>query len=706
MDSPVVTLTRNGAIAVVTIDRPPVNALSADVRRGLLDAFDELADDPGVAGVVLACAGRTFVAGAEISEFGTPAFSEADPNDVHAAIENLNIPVVCALHGTTLGGGMELALACHYRIATPTAKLGLPEVTLGLLPGGGGTQRLPRLIGAADALEMMLSGAPMSAQTALEKDLIDVIVEGNLLEAAQRFVGELVATRAPLRLASEVDVDRASVSPTLFAETRTSLAKKARGAIAPARIVDCVVAAVTRPFAEGLKYERDLFVECMNSRQSAALRHAFFAEREAGKLPGNLAGNAKDMDLRPIRKVGIVGAGTMGGGIAMNFLNAGIPVVLLEVKQDALERGLGLIRKNYEATASKGRMTLEQVAQRMALCSGSLEYAELQDCDLVIEAVFENMDIKKAVMTRLGEVCKPGAIIATNTSTLDVDVLAAASGRAADVVGMHFFSPANVMRLLEVVRGRDTAPEVLATVMGLARTIKKVAVVSGVCFGFIGNRMLEPYLRECESLLLEGATPTQIDHAVEAFGMAMGPCRMIDMAGVDVAAKVVLERRKEGALPADPSYRTACQMLFELGRHGQKTAAGYYRYEGRTPVHDPEVDRVMEGLAAQYGIARRSDISDEEIVERCLYPLMNEGAKILEEGIAYRAGDIDIVWLNGYGFPALKGGPMHAANVIGLEQIVACLDHYADKRGNAFGYWTVAGLLGDLAAAERAFGDA
>ena len=706
MDSPVVTLTRNGAIAVVTIDRPPVNALSADVRSGLLNAFEELAGDPSVAGVVLACAGRTFVAGAEISEFGTDAFSEADPNDVHAAIENLNVPVVCALHGTTLGGGMELALACHYRIAAPTAKLGLPEVTLGLLPGGGGTQRLPRLIGAADAMDMMLSGVPVSAQVALDKDLIDVIAEGDLSEAARRFVGELVATRAPLRLASELEVDRASVAPTLFSDARAALVKKARSGFAPARIIDCVEAAVTKPFAEGLAYERTLFVECMNSPQSAALRHAFFAEREASRLPDKLAGIAKDVPLRPVAKVGIVGAGTMGGGIAMNFLNAGIPVVLLEVKPDALERGLGLIRKNYEATANKGRMTLEQVERRMALCSGTLEYAELGGCDLVIEAVFENMDIKKAVMARLGEVCKPGAIIATNTSTLDVDVLAAASGRAADVVGMHFFSPANVMRLLEVVRGRDTAPDVLATVMGLARTIKKVAVVSGVCFGFIGNRMLEPYLRECEFLLLEGATPTQIDRAIEAFGMAMGPCRMIDMAGVDVAAKVVLERRKEGALPADSSYRVACQMLFELGRHGQKTGAGYYRYEGRTPVHDAEVDRIMDGLAKQYGVPRRSDISDAEIVERCLYPLINEGAKILEEGIAYRAGDIDIVWLNGYGFPALRGGPMHTANVIGLEQIVACLDHYAGDRGNAYGYWTVAGLLGDLATAEREFGGA
>jgi 3-hydroxyacyl-CoA dehydrogenase len=528
------------------------------------------------------------------------------------------------------------------------------------------------------------------------------VVDGNVVEAALRHATELVAKRAPLPTLCSRPVAPASVTPTLFAETRAGLAKKSRGAIAPARIVDCVEAAVGKSFAEGLAYERELFVECMNSPQSAALRHAFFAEREAGKIPGF----AKDLALRPIKKVGIVGAGTMGGGIAMNFLNAGIPVVLVEVKADALQRGIGLIRKNYEATASKGRMTLEQVEQRMALCAGSLDYADFRDCDLLIEAVFESMEIKKVVMAKLGEVAKAGAIIATNTSTLDVDVLAAASGRAADVVGMHFFSPANVMRLLEVVRGGKTAPEVLATVMALAKTIKKVAVVSGVCFGFIGNRMLEPYLRECEALLLEGATPSQIDKAIESFGMAMGPCRMIDMAGVDVAAKVVLERRKEGTLPADKSYRMACQMLFELGRYGQKTNAGYYKYEGRTAVHDPEVDQIMARLAEQFGITRRSDISDQEILERCLYPLINEGARILEEGIAYRPGDIDIVWLNGYGFPALKGGPMHSGSVIGLQELAARLDHYAAQRGNEHGYWTTAKLLRDLATAGRPFGDA
>jgi 3-hydroxyacyl-CoA dehydrogenase len=702
MASPVVTVVKNGSIAVVTIDSPPVNALSAPVRTGLLDAFNALAGDDSVAGVILACAGRTFVAGADISEFGTDAFSESDPNTVHAAIDSLDKPVVCALHGTTLGGGMELALACHYRIATPGAKLGLPEVTLGLLPGGGGTQRLPRLIGAAKALEMMLSGAPVTAQIALQYGLIDDIVEGCLGDAALHFIAELLAKKAALHSARSRDVDPASVTPTLFADARAALAKKARGAFASARIVDCVAAAVEKTFAEGVAYERELFVECMYSPQSVALRHVFFAERDAGKIPGF----TKDLALRPVKKVGIVGAGTMGGGIAMNFLNAGIPVLLLELKADALERGLGLIRKNYEATASKGRMTHEQVEQRMALCGGSLDYADLKDCDLLIEAVFENMEIKKAVMAKLGEVAKPGAIIATNTSTLDVDVLAAASGRAADVVGMHFFSPANVMRLLEVVRGSQTAPAVLATVMALAKTIRKVAVVSGVCFGFIGNRMLEPYLRECEFLLLEGATPGQIDRAVEGFGMAMGPCRMIDMAGMDVAAKVVLERRKEGTLPADPSYRMACQKLFELGRHGQKTSAGYYKYDGRTPVHDPAVDGIMAELAGQFGIVRRSDISDEEIVERCIYPLINEGAKILEEGIAYRAGDIDTVWLNGYGFPSDKGGPMHTANVIGLEQIEACLNHYAEQRGNTHEYWASAKLLRDLTAEERLFGDA
>lgn len=702
MPSPLVSVTRHDSVAMVTIDRPPVNALSASVRQALLNAFDEVARDANIAGVVLACAGRTFVAGADISEFGTAAFAEADLNDVCAAIESLAKPVVCALHGTALGGGMELALACHYRVAAAGARLGLPEVTLGLLPGAGGTQRLPRLIGATRALDMILSGKPVSAAAALQMGLVDLVADGDVTAAARRFVLERMAARTPLRPVSSRPVDPASVGPELFSSARAGVANDSRASIAPARIIDCVEAAVQRPFAEGLEYERARFVECMHSPQSTALRHAFLAEREAGKIPGL----TKSASLRPITKVGIVGAGTMGGGIAMNFANAGIAVVLAEATADALARGLAMIRGNYEATARKGRITAEQVEQRMALCHGTLDYADLAQCDLVIEAVFESMEVKQAVMARLGEVCKPGAIIATNTSTLDVDVLAAATGRAPDVVGMHFFSPANVMRLLEIVRGRQTAPDVLATVLALARTIQKVAVVAGVCYGFIGNRMLEPYLREAEFLLLEGATPTQVDRALEAFGMAMGPCRMIDMAGVDVAAKVVVERAKEGKLPADPSYRVACRTLAELGRLGQKSGAGYYKYEGRTLVADAEVDGIMQALAAKFGIVRRDAISDEEIVERCLYPLINEGARILEEGIAYRAGDIDIVWINGYGFPAVKGGPMHMANVVGLRRIQARLDHYAQLRGNAHGYWTAAGLLRDRAAAGRPFGEA
>lgn len=693
---------RDHELALIGLRHAPVNALGHRLRQALASACEVAANDPSVLAIIIHGQHLPFSAGADIAEFGTPLTWQTPAlPQLLADLAQIDKPLVAAIDGVALGGGLELALACSHRIASADARLGLPEVLLGLLPGAGGTQRLPRLIGVAAALQLMLDGQPVDARRGRELGLIDRLADGgeDLLTQASRYTRELLAGPAPARPDPGPLQEPAS---DFFSTQEAQLAARKPGQLAPQLVLAAVRAACELPLAEGLVREQALFRQALESPQAGALRHAFFAEREAGKIPGI----ASDVSLRPINKVGIVGAGTMGGGIAMNFLNAGIPVVLLEVKPEALERGLGIIRKNYEATAGKGRMTLDQVEQRMALCRGALDYADLQECDLVIEAVFENMEIKKAVMAKLGEACKPGAIIATNTSTLDVDVLAAASGRPADVVGMHFFSPANVMRLLEVVRGRDTAPEVLATVMALAKKIRKVAVVSGVCFGFIGNRMLEPYLRECEFLLLEGATPTQIDRAIEAFGMAMGPCRMIDMAGADVAAKVVLERRKEGSLPADPGYRAACQMLFELGRHGQKTGAGYYRYEGRTPVHDAEVDRIMEGLAKQHGIARRSDISDEEIVQRCLYPLINEGAKILEEGIAYRAGDIDIVWLNGYGFPALKGGPMHAANVIGLEQIVACLNHYAGKRGNAFGYWTVAGLLGDLAAAERGFGNA
>jgi len=468
-----------------------------------------------------------------------------------------------------------------------------------------------------------------------------------------------------------------------------------------ARNIVLAVQASTLPFAQGEAVEARLFDELRMSPQSQAMRHLFFAERQAAKI----AGLSKDVQLRPVRRVGIVGAGTMGGGIAMNFANAGIPTVLIDTTPGALDRGLGIIRANYEASAAKGRMTRANVAQRMGALSGSLSDAALADCDLVIEAVFEDMDLKKQVCARLGAVCKHGAIIATNTSTLDVDALAQATGRPADVLGMHFFSPANVMRLLEVVRGAGTSPDVLATVMQLARTIKKTAVVSGVCYGFIGNRMAEVYMREAEFLMLEGASPAQVDGAVEALGLAMGPCRMLDMAGVDVGAKTVIEYGKAGGLPPDDSYRALVRRLFELGRFGQKTGAGYYRYDGRQPVEDPMTQQIAQELATRHGITRRTDIGAPEIVERLLYPMINEGAKILEEGIAYRPGDIDVVWTAGYGFPDHLGGPIFMADRIGLPTIVARLAHYAQVRVDRFGYWTPSALLTTLAATGRRLSD-
>ncbi len=700
--SAAVSLQKQDNVGVIAIDNPPVNALARGVRRGLQEAFALAKADAAVQAVVLHCAGRTFAAGADITEFRSGNISDPDLNDVTAAIESLGKPVVAAIHGTALGGGFELALGCHYRMALSTAMVGLPEVTLGVLPGAGGTQRLPRLIGVADALETIASGAPMAAPVAHAKGAIDAIVDGDLLTAAVAFAKRLVAERAPLRLASERVIDPAGIPAGFFAEARAALARRMPGAFAPARIVDCVEAAVQRSFLDGLAFERSQFFACLRSPQAAALLHLFFAEREAAKIPGL----PRDIALRPVNKVGVLGAGTMGGGIAMSFLNAGIPVTLLEVNAGSLTHGIDAVRRSYELSAGKGKMTDADVRQRMSLLTGTLDHADLADCDLALEAVFESMEIKRAVCAKLGAVCKPGAIIATNTSTLDVDALAAVTGRAADVVGMHFFSPANVMRLVEVVRGAATAPQVLATAMTLAKRLRKVAVVSGVCYGFIGNRMLEPYLREAEFLLLEGASAQQIDHALEQFGMAMGPCRMMDMAGVDVCAKVVIERGKEGTLPRDPHYRVVCSRLFDLGRYGQKTGRGFYAYEDRNPLPDPDVHAILAGLAAEHGIARRNAIGADEIVERCLYPLVNEGAKILDEGIAYRAGDIDVVWIAGYGFPTLKGGPMHYAGEVGLAGIHDRLLAYGKARGDPHGYWKPSVLLVRLAAANGKFADA
>ncbi len=698
------TLSKNGSTGIIEINNPPVNASSQKVRQGMMECLRLVAEDKAITSVVLTCAGRTFMAGADISEFDLPELPRPDYNEVHAVMEALGKPIVAALFGTVLGGGLELSLSCQARVALASTKLGLPEVKLGLLPGSGGTQRLPRLIGLAPAIDFMTAGNPVSAAQALKMGFIDKVVDDGLLEQATAMAQALAEKQAagePLRVTSKLPIDKASGTPAFFEEYRNKQAPLAKGGSAARQIVRCVEAACEQSFEDGIIFERTAFIDRKNSADSRALRHLFFAEREATRIPGLAAG----MELRPIRKVGVVGAGTMGGGIAMNFLNAGIPVTIIDLNQEALQRGLGIVRKNYEASAAKGRLTADQVTQRLGLFHGALDMAELGDCDLVIEAAFESLEIKKSVCKQLGAVCKPGAIIASNTSTLDIDLLAEVSGRPADFLGMHFFSPANVMRLLEVVRGAKTDPQVLATVMAIAKKIGKSAVVSGVCFGFIGNRMLEGYLREAELLLLEGASPAQIDGAIEAIGMAMGPHRMIDMAGVDVAAKVVIEQDKAGALPNDPSYRVVVRKLNELGRHGQKTSAGYYRYQGRTAIEDDAVWKVCEELAQKYGVKRRDNISDKEIVERCLYPLINEGARILEEGIAYRPGDVDVVWAQGYGFPAYKGGPMQWADEIGPAVICAALEGYGRQFGNAHGYWTPSPLLAKLATQHRHFSD-
>ncbi len=687
-----VSLQTRGRIGVLVVDNPPVNAISTNVVSGLIAALDAFERDISLQALVLHCEGRTWVAGGDIGAFDDPAFTAGPLNGFLARLEAQTRPVVAALHGTALGGGLELAMAAHWRVADRGTRVGLPEVKLGLLPGSLGTQRLPRLAGVERALAMITSGTMVGAVEAMAAGIVDEISDATPLEAALSRAQALVASGAPLRRASELGVDTSALAGDFF---EGAIAQAQRKPQYPAleAITRSVQAAATRPFAEGEALEARMFVLCLGTPQSRALRHLFFAERLAAKIPGLPA----DTALRAIGTVGVVGAGTMGGGIAMTFVNAGFPVVLVEATAVALEHGMGIVQANYEASATKGKLSADEVSQRLGRITPTLDYGDLARCDLVIEAVFENLALKMEIAAKLGRVCKPGAIIATNTSTLDVDRIAEATGRAADVVGMHFFSPAHVMRLLEVVRGAKTDPRVLATVMKLAGRIGKVAVVSGVCYGFIGNRMAEVYMREAEFLLLEGASPTQVDRAIEALGLAMGPCRMLDLAGIDVGAKTVIELGKEGGLPDDPTYRMVCRALFENGHFGQKTGSGYYRYEGRKPVPSNQTLVLTAQLADQVGIARRSEIGAEEIVERLVYAMVNEGARILEEGIAYRGGDIDVVWTAGYGFPDHRGGPMQYADERGLAHIVARLDHYAATRGNPHGYWTVSPLLRNLA---------
>ena len=685
----------HGPVAVVTLNNPPVNGLGHALRSGIVAALDQALADPQVQAIVLTGSARAFSGGADVREFGTPkAGQEPTLPSVIRALDGATKPVVAAIAGVCLGGGLELALGCHYRVALPDASLGLPEVKLGLLPGAGGTQRLPRLIGLEPALNMIVSGQPVPANAFAGTPLVHALIEGDLVEGAVAFAAQVAARGEPLPRARDLKVKQPNADAFLqFA--RNTVAAASKPFPAPLQCVEAVAASL-KPFDEGLQTERTLFQALMQTPESRALRHVFQAERAAAKVPGLPEGTV----LRPIARVGVIGAGTMGGGITMNFLNAGIPVVLLEMKQEALDRGLATIRKNYENSMKKGKLKPEQVEQRMGLITPTLEYAALKDADLIVEAVFEEMGVKEAVFRQLDAVAKPGAILASNTSYLDIDRIATFTRRPQDVIGLHFFSPANVMRLLEIVRGAQTAPDVLATSLQLAKQIKKVAVVSGVCDGFIGNRMLARYGAAAQGLINAGTLPQQIDGALQKFGLAMGPFRMGDLAGLDIGWATRKRKAAEAGVEMKP---IVADKLCEAGRFGQKTGAGWYRYEAgnRTPLPDSVTEQLIADYRAAHGITPRK-ISDEEIVERCIFALVNEGARILEEGIAARASDIDLVYLNGYGFPLHRGGPMLYADTVGLPQVVRSLRRFAAEPG-ADGSWQPAPLLVRLAEEGRSF---
>ena len=667
----VTDLTREGDIAVLTVNSPPVNALSANVRDGLSAGIAQAAADPAVKAIVLICDGRTFIAGADISEFGKPP-KGASLHDVQAAIEGGAKPVIAAIHGSAFGGGFELAQACHYRVAVPSAQFGQPEIKLGIIPGAGGTQRLPRLIGVEKALEANVSGNPFSAKLAHEWGAVDGLVEeGKLREGALAFARKVIDTRMPLRKVRDLNdkIEAARGHREIFDKVRRDNARKYRGFEAWQAVIRAVEAAVDLPFDEGMKREREEFMNLVLTPQARAQRYVFFAERKVWKI----ADVPDTTPTLPIKKVGIIGAGTMGGGISMNFLNVGIPVTIVETAQPALDRGLATIRRNYENTAKKGRLKQSDVETRMGLLGPGLNLDALSDCDLIIEAVYENMDIKKEVFRKLDKIAKPGAILASNTSYLNIDEIASVTGRPDHVIGMHFFSPANVMRLLEVVRGEKTAKPVIATVMQLARKIGKIAALVGVCHGFVGNRMLHQRQREAGKLILEGAMPWDVDRVIYDFGFPMGPFAMSDLAGLDI-----------GWSKETSKSSTIREILCEMDRRGQKSGAGFYDYdESRNAKPSPVVEKIILDFAAKKGINRRT-ISDEEILERCVYPMINEGAKILEEGKAQRASDIDIVWINGYGWPVYRGGPMFYADLVGPEKVLAKMKNFEATMGEDF----------------------
>jgi 3-hydroxyacyl-CoA dehydrogenase len=685
----VVNLEKQGEIALIKINNPPVNALGFLVRKGIVDGLAAAIKDDEVKGIVIICEGRTYIAGADISEFGKP-IKEPWLNIVLDDIENSPKPITAAIHGTALGGGLEVAMACHFRIAVESAKFGQPEVKIGLIPGAAGTQRLPRIVGVEKALKMIAIGNPIGSKEALTDGLIDEIIAGDLQAGAVKFAEKVLAEGKPLNKVSEMNekVDAVKDKPEIFDNFRKSSARKTRGFDAPEACVKAVEASVTMPFTDGVKYERKLFEELMAGTQSAAQRYAFFAERQVNKIPDI----PKDTPLLEIKKVGVLGAGTMGGGIAMNFINAGIPVTLCEVAQEALDRGIGVIRKNYEISAARGRFTQEQVEERMSLVTGTVSMDDFADVDLVIEAVFENMDLKKDIFSKLDKICKKDAIMASNTSYLDINEIAAQTSRPENVIGLHFFSPANVMRLLEMVRGNKTSKTVIATSLAMAKRIKKVAVVVGVCYGFVGNRMFAQRGRETNNLILEGVKLPQIDKVLFDFGFPMGPFVLRDLIGLDV-----------GWNPKTSSSSTIREILCEQDRRGQKTGAGYYKYEkgNREPIVDPEVEKLIVEFAEKKGIKQRK-ISDQEIIERSLYPIVNEGAKILEEGIATRASDIDTIWLNGYGWPVYLGGPMFWADMVGLDKILETLKKFQSQFGDD---WKPSPLLEKLAKEGKGFKD-
>jgi len=658
-----IDLRRYGEIAVIISDNPPVNALKHEVRAGLVETLRQTHDDGGTKAVVIVCAGRTFFAGADITEFGKPPQTPS-LHEVIAAIEAMPKPVVATMHGTALGGGLELALACHFRVAAPGARVGLPEVKLGLLPGAGGTQRLPRLVGPEKALKMIVTGEPISAADALADGIVDEIVEGDLIPAAIAFARRVTAEGRPLRLVRNRD---GKLSAEGFADAAEALTRRLRGREAPAACIEAVRNAIVLPFDEGLRREGELFRKLVAGDQSKAQRHIFFAEREAARVPDMPEG----VTPRPSAAAAVVGAGTMGGGIAMCFANAGIPVTVVETGRDLLQKGLDRVAANYRTTVSRGGLSADAMERRMALIGGATELEAIAKADVVIEAVFEEMDVKKRVFAELDRFAKPGAMLATNTSTLDVNEIARATRRPQDVLGTHFFSPANVMRLLEIVRGAQTSFEALATAVVLGRRLGKVPVTVGVCYGFVGNRMLARRSLETERLLLEGALPQEIDAAVVGFGFPMGPCAMMDLAGLDVGWRI-RKGRCERAVIED--------VLCEAGHYGQKTGKGYFRYDAgsRTPMPDPEIEKIILEASSRLGINRRP-IGEEEIVERMILPMINEGARILEEGIATRPGDIDVIWVYGYGWPVWRGGPMYYADRLGLTHIRDRLIDYADR---------------------------